>query len=64
MFATIGGAGPPVAAADGVLLRLRMKARQPLAAAMLQIASVISLDAGSRRVPIEGTAALELKSQP
>jgi hypothetical protein len=41
-----------------------MKARQPLAGARLQIASVIGLDDASRRVPIEGSAPLELKSQP
>lgn len=64
VFATIGASGAGAAKGENSLLRLRVKARQPAASTTLQIGSIVGVDPGNRRVPIEGSTPLELRSLP
>lgn len=64
VFATIGASGAGSAKGEGSLLKLRLKARRPEANASLQISSIIGVDPGNRRLPVEGSVPLHLKSAP
>ncbi len=64
VFATLGASGAGSAKGEGSLLKLRLKARQPLANSSLQISSIVGVDPGNRRVPVEGSVPLALKSAP
>ena len=64
VFATIGASGAGSAKGEGSLLKLRLKARSAWAGAGLQISSIIGVDPGNRRVPVEGSVPLVLKSAP
>ncbi len=64
VFATVGASGTGATQGDGVLIRLRAKLRKAAATTSFQISSVVGVDQGNRRVPIEGSVPLELKSLP
>jgi len=64
VFATLGASGAGATQGDGALIKLRAKLRKAAAATSFQISSVVGVDPGNRRVPIEGSAPLELKSLP
>ena len=64
IFATIGASGAFWAKGEGALLKLRLKARQPLTGTAVQISSIIGVDPTNRRVPVEGQTSLALKSTP
>jgi general secretion pathway protein D len=64
VFATVGASGNGSATGDGPLIRLRMKTRGPAATTRLQIGNLVAVDPMNRRMPIEGSAPLELTSRP
>ncbi|ACB36138.1 type II and III secretion system protein [Leptothrix cholodnii SP-6] len=64
VFATVGASGTGSATGDGPLIRLRMKTRGPAATTRLQIGNLVAVDPMNRRLPIEGSAPLELTSRP
>ena len=64
VFATIGASGAAAAKGDGALLKLRLKSRQVGGAATLEIASLVGVDPGNRRLPVQGLAPLALKASP
>jgi general secretion pathway protein D len=64
VFATVGASGTGATQGDGALIRLRAKLRKAAAATGFQISSLVGVDPGNRRVPVEGSAPLELKSLP
>ena len=64
VFATLGASGAAAAKGEGALLKLRLKARLAAASAALQISSIVGVDPGNRRVPVEGSVPLALKSEP
>lgn len=64
VFATLGASAAASTKGDGALIKLRVKSRKAAPAATLQISSIIGVDPGNRRVPIEGSLPLELKLLP
>ncbi|MFZ2652362.1 MAG: cohesin domain-containing protein, partial [Burkholderiaceae bacterium] len=64
VFATLGAPAAAAAKGDGALIKLHVKARKAASSSSLQIGSAIGIDTGNRRVPIEGSVPLELKSLP
>ena len=64
VFATLGASGAASTKGDGALIKLRVKSRKAAPAATFQISTVIAVDPGNRRIPIEGSLPLELKLLP
>ncbi len=64
VFATLGASGAASTKGDGALIKLRVKSRKAAPAASLQITTVVGVDPGNRRIPIEGSLPLELKLLP
>jgi len=63
VFATAGASGLASTAGDAPLVRVRLKARKA-ATGTLQVGTIVAVDAMNRRVPIQGSAPLEIKAQP
>ena len=64
IFATVGASGTGAAKGDGTLLKLRLKPRRAGGAATLQLGSIVGVDPGNRRVPIEGSAPQVAAARP
>jgi general secretion pathway protein D len=63
VFATAGASGAEGIAGEGALLKLRLKSLKP-GAGTLQVANIVGVDQSNRRVSIQGSAPLEIRTEP
>jgi general secretion pathway protein D len=64
IHATLGASAAGSRSGDGAFVKLRLRALKPASRSSLQLTQAVAVDAGNRRVPIDGVVPVELRSAP